>query len=153
VRHIGVIGLGNPNRGDDGVGILVARALRGRVTSDVELVENGDPLSILEKWEKFDAVILVDAVRSLSPPGTVQVFDGRKLPPTVRAGPLSTHGYGMREVIDLGEALGTLPKIVRVVGIEAAQFQPGAQPIPEMERAVAEAASVVLEQIGLIGLK
>jgi hydrogenase maturation protease len=150
-RRIGVFGLGNPDRGDDAVGILVVRALGGRAPTGVALLEDGDPLSILEQWEKFDAAILVDAVRSGSPAGTVQVFDGRQLPSTVRAGLVSTHGLSVRDVIGLGEALGTLPAIVRVVGIEAAGFEPGAEPAPEMERAVAEAAGVVLEQIGLIG--
>jgi hydrogenase maturation protease len=121
------------------------------VPPDVALLEDGDPLSILGQWEKFDAVILVDAVRSGSPVGTVQVFDGRQLPSTVRAGLVSTHGLGLREAISLGETLGTLPEMVRVVGIEAAEFEPGAPPGPEVERAVAEAVEAVLEQIGLIG--
>ncbi|MGA2182228.1 MAG: hydrogenase maturation protease [Bryobacteraceae bacterium] len=150
-RRIGVIGLGNPDRGDDAVGVLVVRSLVGRMPSDVALVEDGDPLSVLEEWEKFDAVILVDAVRSGSPAGTVQVFDGRRLPSTVRAGLVSTHGLGVRDVIGLGEALGTLPEIVRVVGIEAAEFEPGAALAPEVVRAVAEAVEVVREQIVLIG--
>jgi hydrogenase maturation protease len=151
-RRIGIIGLGNPDRGDDAVGILVVRALGGRVPPEVALVVgHGDPLSILEQWEKFDAVILVDAVCSGSPPGTVQVFDGRRLPPTVRNGLVSTHGLSVRDVISLGEALGTLPETVRVVGIEAAGFEPGTPPAPEVQRAVAEAVDAVLEQIGLIG--
>lgn len=133
------------------MGVLVVRSLVGRMPSDVALVEDGDPLSVLEEWEKFDAVILVDAVRSGSPAGTVQVFDGRRLPSTVRAGLVSTHGLGVRDVIGLGEALGTLPEIVRVVGIEAAEFEPGAALAPEVVRAVAEAVEVVREQIVLIG--
>jgi hydrogenase maturation protease len=150
-RRIGVIGLGNADRADDAAGILVVRALAGRVCPQVVLLEDGDPLSILEQWEKFDAAILVDAVRTGSPVGTVQVFDGRRLPPTVRAGLVTTHGFCVRDVIGVGEALGNLPEIVRVVGIEAAEFTPGAPLSPEVEGAVAVAAEAVIEQIGLIG--
>ena len=150
MRRIAVFGVGSTDRGDDAAGVLVVRALAGRVPPDVELIESGDPVSILAKWEKLDAVILVDAVRSGSCPGTVQVFDGLQLPPTLRASVVSSHGFCVRDVIDLGRALGTLPRAVCVVGVEAAEFSPGAPPIPEVERAVVEAAGVVLEQIRLI---
>ena len=147
---IAVIGLGNPDRADQAVGIQVVRALSGLVPPDVVLVEDGDPLTMLEQWEKFGTVILVDLVRSGSPLGTVQVFDGRHLPPLVRAGILAAHGFSMREIIGVGEALGTLSQTVRVIGIEGSDFTAGLPPAPVLERSVAEAVKVVLEQIALL---
>ena len=147
---IAVIGLGDPSRPDQAVGIRVVRALRGRVPPDVILLEDGDPLTMLEQWEKFGTVILVDAVRSGSPLGTVQVFDGRHLPPLVRAGILASHGFSMREIIGVGEALGTLSQVVRVIGIEDPEFRPGLPLAPEVEVSVPAALKVVLEQIALV---
>ena len=139
VKSIAVIGLGDPDRPAEAVGILVVRALAGRIPQGVTLLEDGDPVSFLEYWEKFEALILVDAVRSGSPPGTVQVFDGRHLPPLVRSGVVSMRGYGVREIIELGEALAVLSKTVQVVGVEV--------PALETEPAV----QAVLAQIALIG--
>ena len=43
-----VVGIGNPDRGDDAVGRLVARALRGRVPADVRVVEqDGEATALL----------------------------------------------------------------------------------------------------------
>ncbi|HTP88354.1 MAG TPA: hydrogenase maturation protease [Bryobacteraceae bacterium] len=151
-RRIAVIGLGNPDRGDDAAGILVVRSLMERPRAGVEFLEDGEPFSILGRWDDFEAMILVDAVRSGSPAGTVQVFDGRALPPSVRVGVFSTHGFGIHELIGVGAALHTLPRVVRVVGIEAADFTPGAPPTPEVERAVAEAVEIVVEEIERIPL-
>ena len=147
---IAVIGLGDPSRADQAVGIQVVRALRGRVPPDVVLLEDGDPLTVLEQWEKFGTVILVDAVRSGSPLGTVQVFDGRHLPPLVRAGILARHAFSMREIIGVGEALGTLSQVVRVIGIEGPEFRPGLPLTPEVEMSVPAAVKVVVEQIALV---
>jgi hydrogenase maturation protease len=147
---IAVIGLGDPDHADLAVGIQVVRALSGRVPPDVVLLEDGDPLTVLEQWEKFGTVILVDVVRSGSPLGTVQVFDGRHLPPLVRAGILASHGFSMREIIGVGEALGTLSKTVRVIGIEGPEFSPGLPLAPEVEVSVAAAVDAVLGQISLL---
>jgi len=56
----------------------------------------------------------------------------------------------MREIIGVGEALGTLSQTVRVIGIEGADFTAGLPPAPVLERSVAEAVKVVLEQIALV---
>jgi len=151
-RRRGVIGLGNPDRGDDSVGILVLRALRGRVPDDVALLEDsGAPLFVLEQFRKFDALILVDAVRSGSAPGTVVCFDGRQIPSGVRARSISSHGMCVHDALGLGEALGLLPAAVRVVGIEAADFTPGAPVSVETERAIPAAVDAVLREIAGIG--
>jgi hydrogenase maturation protease len=139
VKRIVVVGLGDPERAHEAVGIQVVRALGGRIPSDVTVLEDGDPLFMLEKWSQFDVVILVDAVRAGSPAGTVQVFDGRRLPHLVRAGVISMHGYGTRDIIDVGEILGALSKTVRVVGVEL--------PMLDMEPAV----QTVLDQVALFG--
>jgi len=150
-RRRGVIGLGNPDRGDDAIGILVLRALRGRVPEDVALLEDtGAPLFVLEQFQKFDALILVDAVRSGSPPGAVTCFDGRYIPQDVRARSVSSHGMCVHDALGLGDALGLLPEIVRVVGIEAADFTPGAPMSGETERAVPAAVEAVLREIAAI---
>ena len=150
-RRRGVIGLGNPDRGDDALGILVIRALRGRVPEDVALLEDtGAPLFVLEQFQQFDALILVDAVRSGSPPGTLHCFDGREIPPGVRARSFSSHGMCVHDALGLGEALGLLPKIVRVVGVEAIEFTFGAPISPEIESGIRSAVEAVLREIAKI---
>ena len=67
-----VVGIGNPDRGDDGVGPVIVRRLKGRVPADVRILEcGGDALTLLDEWEGFASVILVDAVAPIDRPGRV----------------------------------------------------------------------------------
>lgn len=74
-----VIGIGNPVRSDDGVGLAVARAVRERVGNrpdvDVEELWAGG-LRLVEAMAGYDRAIVIDAmVTGTSPPGTVRRLD------------------------------------------------------------------------------
>ena len=123
-RSLLVIGVGNPDRGDDGAGLAVVRRLRGRVGPAVRLLEVRSNVSrLIDGWDGSDAVVLVDATSSGLPPGTVRRFDVTAAPLPVRAfhgG--STHGFGVAEVVEVARALGRLPRRLIVYGIEGARF-------------------------------
>jgi len=119
-----VVGIGNPERGDDGAGVAVVRRLRGRIGRGVRLLELPSNVSrLLDCWDGADAVVLVDAMSSGATPGTVQRFDAAAAPLPSRAFPGgSTHGFGVAEAIEIARALGRLPRQLVVYGIEGACF-------------------------------
>ncbi len=95
-----VIGVGNPDAGDDGAGIAVARALaeRNDCAHLVTYVCTGEAASLMEAWTGFDDVVIVDACRGAGPPGSVHTFTPDDLErysavETRRYG--STHGLGV----------------------------------------------------------
>jgi hydrogenase maturation protease len=111
-----VIGLGNEWRGDDGVGIEVARRVGGRLL-------DGEPIGLVEAFDGEDEVVLVDAVSTGASPGTIFVFDASSEPlPTPIFGASSTHALGLAEAIELARTLGRLPGRVVVCGIEGESF-------------------------------
>jgi hydrogenase maturation protease len=138
-----VVGLGSPDRGDDAVGALVAasvaRAVIERGLPGVRVVEHEDPTALIDLLDPerpgvaWDAIVVVDALRSGAAPGAVTVLEvgpgaadlaslGARLDP----GPAGTHGFGLAGAIELARALGRLPPRVAVVGIEAVGFDHGA---------------------------
>jgi len=119
-----VVGIGNPDRGDDGVGVVVVRRLRGRVGPDVRLIEMpSDVMRLVDCWSPSDTVVLVDATCSGAPPGTVRRLDATAAPLPARVfGGSSTHGFGVAEAVELARALGRLPRQLVVYGIEGARF-------------------------------
>ena len=57
-----VIGVGNPYRNDDAVGLVVARRIRDLNLQGVTVIEaNGEGASLMEAWQGADSVILIDA--------------------------------------------------------------------------------------------
>ncbi len=139
-----VFGLGNPDRGDDAAGRLVARRLREMLPADVTVLDqDGDAASLVPALRAQDAVWLVDAACSGAPAGTVHRLDcaAGDAPP---AGPASSsHGLGVAEALALARALGSLPRQCVLYAIEGADFTPGAPP----GAAIVAAAQAVAERI------
>jgi hydrogenase maturation protease len=96
----------------------------------------GEAVGLLDAWEGADAVVLVDAVRSGAPAGTIHrvaVGDGA-LPAAF--GRTSSHAVGLAEAVELGRSLGRLPRTVIVYGVEAERFVAGAGLSEPVERAL-----------------
>jgi hydrogenase maturation protease len=146
-RSVIIIGVGNPYRGDDGAGLAVARSLRSRSPRDVEVLErNGEPASLIAAWEGADAVILVDAVSSGSKPGTIHALDAVKTPLDRDLFRYSVHAFGVAEAVELSRALGSLPRILWVYGIEGESFEMSEELSAEVFAAVPRAAQAVLDK-------
>ncbi|MDR7418641.1 MAG: hydrogenase maturation protease [Armatimonadota bacterium] len=138
-----VIGVGNPNRGDDAAGLVAARLARARLagTAGVSVLEcDGDPARLIDRWAGAHAVIVVDAVRSGAERGRLHCLNAaaRVLPTNIR--PASSHAFGVAEAIELARALGCLPPRLVVYGIEAGSCALGSAPSPEVAAAAATAA-------------
>lgn len=155
-----VVGLGAPDRGDDGIGpavaARVAAAAAERGLTATRIVEHEDPTALLDLLEGCgedgpQTMVVVDAVRSSSAPGTVIVLevgtsdpDDQVLAGRVDPGPAGTHGFGLAGAIELARVLRRLPPRVVVVGIEADQFEHGAPLSAEVTDALPAAVAAVL---------
>jgi hydrogenase maturation protease len=136
-----VLGIGNPDRGDDGAGRAVAQGLRGALPDGVALAEaDGEATGVLARLEGADAAFLVDACVSGAPAGTVRRLDVGVAPLPEDAFGLSTHGFGLAQAVELARALGRLPPRCVVYAIEGASFAPGAPLTPAVAAAVNEVA-------------
>ena len=144
--HVVLIGVGNPWRGDDGVGRAVVDAAAQQL-SDVEVVRSdGEPARLIDAWTGAGLAVVVDAVRGGAAPGTVQVWDGD--PGAARSvGATGSHALGIGEAIGLALVLGRLPARLAVVGvhIEGASHGDGLSPL--VAAAVDEAVARVLELV------
>lgn len=148
MTHTVVIGIGNPLRGDDAAGVLVAERLLPRLPGGVEVVScSEEPSRLMEAWEGAESVVLVDTVSSGAPPGTLHRFDAGDEAVPARTFHSSTHAIGIAETIELARALGRLPQRVRVYGIEAEGFTTGAALTPAVESAVAFVVNDVLHDL------
>ncbi|MCF8706967.1 hydrogenase maturation protease [Rhizorhapis sp. SPR117] len=134
-----VLGIGNPDRGDDAVGRKVARLLRQMAPDDVEVAEHdGEATALLARLDGAAAAYLVDACQSGAPAGTVHRFDvsAAALPQSLFG--LSTHGFGLAEAVELARALGQLPARCIVYAIEGECFDLGMPLSPATSAAVAK---------------
>jgi hydrogenase maturation protease len=128
-----IVGVGSQERGDDGVGLLVARAMSSRNLSHTTILEeSGEGGALLEAWKGADAVILVDAVSSGAAPGTLHRFDAQAQSIPAKFFRFSSHTFGVAEAIELARALNQLPPRLVVFGIEGKAFETGIGISPEV---------------------
>jgi hydrogenase maturation protease len=137
-----VLGVGNPDRGDDGAGRVVARALLGALPAHIEVAEaGGEATDLLGKLEDAATAFIIDACASGAVAGTIHRFDVSLAPLPQGAFGVSTHGFGLHEAIELARVLGQLPPRCVVYAIEAASFATGAPLSSPVAAAVVEVAS------------
>ena len=143
-----IIGLGNRYRGDDAVGLVVARRLKEAAPEGVRVLEeSGEGAALMESWKGADTVILIDALHSGAKPGTVRRLDAHGQPIPTRFFHCSTHAFGVAEAIELARVLSQLPPRVIVYGIEGKSFEAGLGLSPEVEKAGQEVVKRVLEDL------
>ena len=143
-----VAAIGNPDRGDDGIGPVVARKLSGRLPAEARLVvRSGDMMSLIEDWKGVDAVIFVDASAPKSRPGRIHRIDLAKedLPPELSF--TSSHAFGVAEAIELARVLELAPEQIVLYAIEGACFDPGAPFTPSVLTAAAEVADCIDREV------
>jgi hydrogenase maturation protease len=146
--NILVIGVGNEFRGDDGVGLEVARALLAEVPPHVTVLEaSGEGAALMEAWKGYERVIVVDATSSGSPPGAIHRFEAHREPLPAPFFHYSTHAFSVAEAIEMARALGQLPPEIIVYGIEGKQFVAGEGLSPEVETAASAVVEGVLRDL------
>lgn len=147
-----IIGIGTESRGDDAVGLVVARALREiDFPRFVRVLEHAGGPGLPELWSGADVVHLIDAVSAQADPGTILTVDLRlePLPQTWCRG--STHSIGVSETIELARVLNLLPAKILLHGIQGQSYDPGreiSQPVRASIRKVM--ALIELEVLSLI---
>ncbi len=119
-----ILGLGNPIRGDDGVGIRAARELKKHpLPEGVEVKEAEEAgLRLLDLIEGYDEVLIVDALPSREE-GKVYEIEPSEWT-NAGQGP-SPHYFGLPQVLEWGKRMGLrLPRRLKIVGVGIRPLQP-----------------------------
>lgn len=146
--RIGVIGIGNDARGDDAVGLEVARRLQHDVPEGVNVEAiRGEGLCLLDRWQETDAVIIIDASYSGAAPGSIHRLEPLTQPLPKELYLCSTHAFGVGEAIELARVLQQLPPHLVVYGIEGMQFDIGRALSADVRRAVPDVIRRVQQDI------
>lgn len=137
-----VIGCGNPLAGDDGAGIEFVERLQsaGPLNGCRYTTSRDGGVALLDLFEHSDAILFVDAVVSGAAPGTLHLvpLPTTTLQPRGLAG-FSTHGWGLKETLELAQTLGRRVPPVHLLGIEIESSQPGQERSPSVDAAIQEA--------------
>ena len=143
-----VLGLGNEYAGDDAVGVLAVRALRGKLAGGADVVESAaSGLALLEVFAGYDRAVIADSIRTgRSPAGTIVEV---RLADLGLATAPSLHQAGIPELAAVARRLGMgFPDRTRVLAVEVAGPLMFGAPLSEpVAAAIAPLGRRVLEQV------
>ena len=148
-----ILGLGNPLVTDDSVGLRVAAELKTLLAGrpDIEVTEDyRGGLQLMERMIGYDRAVIIDAICTGSPPGTIHHLRADSIP-TQRSA--SAHDVNLPTALAFGRRNGVqLPddENILLVGIEAADvIHFGKECTPSVQSAVAVAVREVVDALDL----
>ena len=150
ITNTTIIGLGNPILSDDSVGIKAARQLAEvlKDREDVEVVEvYAGGLRLMDALVGHGRAVIIDAMQTGAPAGTVRRFSISELPKTRNLA--SSHDVDLPTALETGRTLGLqMPEEITIFGIEAREVEQFGESLSEeVQRALGEVADRVCRML------
>jgi len=140
MKRIGVIGIGNPLRRDDGIGIVLLERLVGRkdeLPAGIEYIDGGTGgMNLLHLLARFDIVVLIDAVKFCEHTGKSKLFKAEDVYSKKIQVKTSTHDSDFLKIMQLSEELGESPDEVYIFGVQPKDTSHGSNPSPELQQKI-----------------
>ena len=143
----GVIGVGNPFKGDDGIGVKLIEETRESFASEgVQIFEVGsDTFEILHILKDLEAAIIVDAVRFGGEPGDYRFFTSDDVESL--KGSETAHATNIIEVLNLSDKLDESPERVLIMGVQPKDTNLGEEFSPPVKKRIPELVEILQEKI------
>lgn len=162
-QKIIIVGVGNLLRHDDGIGPVIINKFRRRgavlAPNEASRAQNDflknnidffdaktDPLILIDAIERYKTAIIIDAVDMQEAPGTIKVFSPDEAKIKIKSDVLSTHGFGLAEVIHLIYLL-EIPTEIKIVGIQPEDISIGEGLSEVVKNIVPEIITIINEII------
>ncbi|MBO8129953.1 MAG: hydrogenase maturation protease [Candidatus Marinimicrobia bacterium] len=146
-----IICFGNILYGDDGIGEIVLEKLRESevIDNDDIIFAGNDGLLLLKVLEENRPVIIVDAVRAGSKPGTIHRFNlSKRSKLSLIENHFTTHSFGLSEIIELTNDFTDISEII-VLGIEPGDTTPGREMTDEVKNKLDELVKLVVKEYNI----
>lgn len=152
--NILVLGVGNVLLSDEGIGVRTVEALSERFSlpPEVEVLDGGTAgMDLLDIIAGRSHVIIVDAVRTGAPPGTVIRLEGDAVPAFFR-NKISPHQLGLSDVLAALKIMDLSPASISVIGVEPETLELGLDLSPLMAGRLDHLVALVVDALRAIGL-
>jgi len=129
MKKIGVIGIGNPLRKDDGIGIVLLEKLveiKDDLPDNIEYIDGGTGgINLLHLFARFDIVVFIDAVNFGGEIAESKFFNSEDVISKNIQIKISTHGSDILKIIQLSKNLGENPDDIFIFGVQPQDITPG----------------------------
>jgi len=140
-----VVGIGNVLLRDEGIGCHVVHAMEGIPLPDVEIIDGGTCLDVLQLLEDADKLVIVDAVKGGGTPGQIYRFHLEDI--TLEQKPfLSLHDVGLVDNLMLMQLWRNIGEAV-IIGVEPREINWGLELSPELREKMPQIIETILAEL------
>lgn len=116
-----ILGIGNPILCDDSIGILLTHEIQKRIgnSTDITFEETSVAgVNLLDIMCGYDKVVIIDAVQTGSPVGTIHTYDINKINTQLKNECIH-HNLTLFQTIELGKKMNMpMPSSIHIIAIE-----------------------------------
>ncbi|MEA5114255.1 MAG: WbuC family cupin fold metalloprotein [Geobacteraceae bacterium] len=149
-----ILGIGNLIMTDDGIGVRVVQRLAEEYSfpPEVEIIDGGTlGLDLLPLLEGLDRFLIIDAMETGGPPGTIRRLAGEEIPVAFESR-LSPHQVGLKDLLAVSRLMGNpLPDMV-LIGVQHECIELGMELSPPVEARLDELIDRVLQELDRWGI-
>ncbi|MEM2971217.1 MAG: hydrogenase maturation peptidase HycI [Candidatus Bathyarchaeia archaeon] len=141
-RKLVILGIGNPMKGDDALGIEILKLLKNKMPKNVKLIEcQITPENFTGKIRRFKPshVLIIDATQFGAKVGEAKLF----LPNRISCSALSTHTMPLSLLAEIIQK--SIGARVMLLGIQPKNVNFGEKISPEIQKAIKETAKIIVE--------
>jgi len=145
--RIVIVGVGNLLLKDEGIGIHIARALQQiDIPQDIKIIDGGTSPDLPYYFKNIDKLIIIDAVKAKSKPGTVYRFHPHDV--NIESNEtVSVHDFGLEQSLKTMKLMRNEPKEIIIIGIEPKEIDWGAELSAELQQKVPEIVNIILKEM------
>ncbi len=148
-----VMGVGSILMMDEGIGIRAVEELekRYRFPENVEILDGGTSgIELLSYISGKDYLIIIDAIKSGKPPGTVLRVEGEDVPAQFLTR-ISPHQLGISDLLAAATLTDEIPKKLLLFGIEPKEIVMVIGLSDEVRASMAHLVEVVVDELRRLG--
>lgn len=150
-----VLGIGNLLLQDEAVGVRVIQELeqRYRIPPEVELLDGGTSgMELLDQLARRAHLIVIDAVCTGDPPGTVVQLSDDEVPAFFRLR-VSPHEIGLCDVLATLQITGETPRGISLIGVVPASTELSLELTPIIAANIKPMIDIVIAKLATLGYR
>jgi hydrogenase maturation protease len=139
---------------DDGIGVHAVQQLAADYSfpPDVEIIDGGTlGLDLLPLLEGLDRLLIIDAMETGEPPGTIRRLTGDEVPVAFETR-LSPHQMGLKDLLAVARLMGTEVPDMVLLGVQPELIELGMELSPAVAAQLDCLIERTLEELGRWGI-
>jgi len=149
-----VLGIGNLILQDEGLGIQAIQQLQAQfeIPPEIEILDGGTSgMELLTPISDAEQIIILDAVKTGKPAGTIIRLDNEEIPTFFRT-KVSPHQIGLADVLAAATLTDSMPRNLVLFGVEPLEIDLGMELSVPVAEQMPRLIQMIVDELNVMGV-